>query len=90
MGNAFLTLLSNMFADPNLTDMEACYKAFRQEIIQSIQIRENRLGFEPEVIAKVAKLNAASTRSASPITDAPTMKSRRSARKMAFEPFCAL
>ena len=56
MGNAFLTLLSNMFTDLNLTDMETCYKAFRREIIQSIQIRENRFGFEPEVTAKVARL----------------------------------
>ena len=56
MGNSFLTLLSNMFTDLNLTDMETCYKAFRREIIQSIKIRENRFGFEPEVTAKVAKL----------------------------------
>lgn len=56
MGNSFLTLLSNMFTDLNLTDMETCYKAFRREIIQSIRIRENRFGFEPEVTAKVAKL----------------------------------
>jgi glycosyltransferase involved in cell wall biosynthesis len=56
MGNSFLTLLSNMFTDLNLTDMETCYKAFRREIIQSIQIRENRFGFEPEVTAKVAKM----------------------------------
>jgi glycosyltransferase involved in cell wall biosynthesis len=56
MGNAFLTLLSNMFTDLNLTDMETCYKAFKREIIQSIQIRENRFGFEPEVTAKVARL----------------------------------
>ncbi|MCP9775737.1 glycosyltransferase family 2 protein [Cyanobium sp. WAJ14-Wanaka] len=57
MGNSFLTLLSNMFTDLNLTDMETCYKAFRREIIQSIQIRENRFGFEPEVTAKVAKMH---------------------------------
>jgi len=56
LGNGFLTLLSNMFTDLNLTDMETCYKAFRREIIQSIQIRENRFGFEPEVTAKVAKM----------------------------------
>jgi hypothetical protein len=56
MGNAFLTLLSNMFTDLNLTDMETCYKAFRREIIQQINIEENRFGFEPEVTAKVAKL----------------------------------
>ncbi len=56
MGNRFLTLLSNMFTDLNLTDMETCYKMFRREIIQSIKIEENRFGFEPEVTAKVAKL----------------------------------
>ena len=56
MGNAFLTLLSNMLTDLNLTDMETCYKAFRREIIQQIDIEENRFGFEPEVTAKVAKL----------------------------------
>ena len=55
MGNAFLTLLSNMFTDLNLTDMETCYKAFRREVIQGITIRENRFGFEPEVTAKIAK-----------------------------------
>ena len=56
MGNAFLTLLSNMCTDLNLTDMETCYKAFRREIIQSISICEDRFGFEPEVTAKVAKM----------------------------------
>ena len=56
MGNGLLTLMSNIFTDLNLTDMETCYKAFRREIIQSIIIRENRFGFEPEVTAKVAKL----------------------------------
>lgn len=57
IGNRFLTTLSNMFTNINLTDMETCYKAFRREIIQSIQIKENRFGFEPEITAKVAKLN---------------------------------
>jgi glycosyltransferase involved in cell wall biosynthesis len=56
MGNGLLTLLSNMFTNLNLTDMETCYKAFRREVIQSIRIEENRFGFEPEVTAKVAKL----------------------------------
>ena len=55
VGNGFLTLLSNMFTDLNLTDMETCYKAFRRELIQSIEIEENRFGFEPEITAKVAK-----------------------------------
>jgi glycosyltransferase involved in cell wall biosynthesis len=57
VGNGVLTLLSNMMTNLNLTDMETCYKVFRREIIQSIQIEENRFGFEPEITAKVAKLN---------------------------------
>jgi glycosyltransferase involved in cell wall biosynthesis len=55
LGNGFLTLLSNMFTDLNLTDMETCYKAFRTEIIQAIRIREQRFGFEPEITAKLAR-----------------------------------
>ncbi|MEO7863291.1 MAG: glycosyltransferase family 2 protein [Nitrospirales bacterium] len=55
VGNSFLTLLSNMFTNLNLTDMETCYKAFRREIIQKIHIEENRFGFEPEITAKVSK-----------------------------------
>lgn len=55
IGNKFLTLLSNMFTNINLTDMETCYKMFRREIIQSIDIQENRFGFEPEITAKVAR-----------------------------------
>ena len=55
LGNTFLTTLSNMLTNLNLTDMETCYKAFRKEIIQSIKIQENRFGFEPEITAKVAK-----------------------------------
>jgi glycosyltransferase involved in cell wall biosynthesis len=54
VGNNFLTLLSNMFTNLNLTDMETCYKVFRREIIQDITIEENRFGFEPEITAKVA------------------------------------
>ena len=57
VGNKFLTTLSNMFTNLNLTDMETCYKVFRREIIQSIQIKENRFGFEPEITAKIAKTN---------------------------------
>ena len=57
VGNRFLTLLSNMFTNLNLTDMETCYKVFRREIIQSIVIKENRFGFEPEITAKIAKTN---------------------------------
>ncbi|HUP98182.1 MAG TPA: glycosyltransferase family 2 protein [Usitatibacter sp.] len=56
VGNGLLTLLSNMFTNLNLTDMETCYKAFRREIIQSITIEEERFGFEPEITAKVARL----------------------------------
>ncbi|MHC4069279.1 MAG: glycosyltransferase family 2 protein [Planctomycetota bacterium] len=56
VGNKLLTTLSNMFTNINLTDMETCYKAFRREIIQSIEIREDRFGFEPEITAKVAKM----------------------------------
>lgn len=56
VGNGYLTLLSNMFTNLNLTDMETCYKAFRREIIQGIEIEEDRFGFEPEITAKVAKL----------------------------------
>jgi len=53
--NKLLTLASNMFTNLNLTDMETCYKAFRREVIQAIDIKENRFGFEPEVTAKVAR-----------------------------------
>jgi len=56
VGNAFLTLLSNMFTNLNLTDMETCYKVFKREIIQSINIEEDRFGFEPEITAKIAKM----------------------------------
>lgn len=56
LGNKFLTLLSNMCTNLNLTDMETCYKIFKTEIIKSIPIRSNRFGFEPEITAKVAKL----------------------------------
>lgn len=56
LGNRFLTLLSNMFTDLNLTDMETCYKVFKREIIQTIDIKENRFGFEPEIVAKIAQM----------------------------------
>ena len=56
LGNRFLTLMSNMFTDLNLTDMETCYKCFRREVIQAIDIEEDRFGFEPEITAKLAKL----------------------------------
>lgn len=55
LGNKMLTLLSNICTDLELTDMETCYKMFRRDVIQSIEIKENRFGFEPEVTAKIAK-----------------------------------
>jgi len=56
IGNKFLTALSNMFGNLNLTDMETCYKLFRTDIIQSIPLKEKRFGFEPEVTAKMARI----------------------------------
>ena len=56
LGNKFLTLLSNMFTNINLTDMETCYKVFRRDVLAKIVVEENRFGFEPEITAKVAKL----------------------------------
>ena len=55
VGNRFLTLLSNMFTNLNLTDMETCYKVFRADIIKGIRLEQNRFGFEPEITAKVAR-----------------------------------
>ena len=55
VGNGLLTLLSNIFTDLNLSDMETCYKTFRSEVIKNITIEENRFGFEPEITAKVSK-----------------------------------
>lgn len=57
VGNFFLTLLSNMLSNLNLTDMEVCYKAFKKDVIKNIELKENRFGFEPEVTAKIAKKN---------------------------------
>lgn len=57
LGNAFLTWMSNVFTNLNLTDMETCYKVFKREVIQSINLKENRFGFEPEVTAKISRLN---------------------------------
>ena len=56
IGNKMLTFLSNMFTNLNLTDMETCYKLFRREIIQGIQLKEKRFGFEPEVTAKISRV----------------------------------
>ncbi len=57
LGNKFLTTISNIFTDLNLTDMECCYKVFKREIIKNINLKENRFGFEPEVTAKISKLS---------------------------------
>lgn len=56
IGNKFLTNLSNMFSNLNLTDMETCYKLFKAEIIKNIELKEHRFGFEPEVTAKIARI----------------------------------
>ncbi|KJS28479.1 MAG: glycosyl transferase [Desulfatitalea sp. BRH_c12] len=56
LGNRFLTFLSNMFTDLNLTDMECCYKVFSREVIQHVNIQEDRFGFEPEIISKIAQM----------------------------------
>jgi glycosyltransferase involved in cell wall biosynthesis len=57
IGNKFLTLFSNMMTNLNLTDMETCYKVFRRDVLGKITIEEDRFGFEPEITAKVARLN---------------------------------
>lgn len=56
IGNRFLTFVSNLFTNLNLTDMETCYKVFRREIIKDLVLKENRFGFEPEITAKIAKI----------------------------------
>lgn len=56
-GNRFLTFLSNMFTNLNLTDMETCYKMFKKDIITQIDLKENRFGIEPEITAKISKMN---------------------------------
>ena len=57
IGNKILTLLSNIFTNLNLTDMEVCYKVFKSEVIKNLDLKENRFGFEPEITAKIAKKN---------------------------------
>ena len=57
LGNKFLTLLSNMLTNLNLTDMECCYKVFKKNVIKDIPLKENRFGFEPEITAKISKKN---------------------------------
>ncbi len=56
LGNKFLTFVSNMFTNLNLTDMETCYKLFKSEVIKPLKLKENRFGFEPEVTAKIARI----------------------------------
>jgi glycosyltransferase involved in cell wall biosynthesis len=56
VANTFLTLLSNMGTNLNMTDMETCFKAFKREVIQAVEIEEDRFGFEPEITAKVARM----------------------------------
>jgi len=56
-GNRFLTFLSNMFTNLNLTDMETCYKMFKRDVIDNVNIKENRFGIEPEITAKISKMN---------------------------------
>ena len=56
IGNKFLTLLSNLFTNLNLTDMETCYKMFNTQLIQSLKLNEKRFGFEPEVTAKISRI----------------------------------
>ena len=58
LGNQFLTLLSNMTTNLNLTDMEACYKVFKRDLIQSVTLEENRFGIEPEIVSKIARTGA--------------------------------
>ena len=74
LANKFLTLLSNMFTNLNLTDMEVCYKVFRREVIQGITLKSDRFGFEPEVTAKVARFNSR-PRTASPARSAGSTRS---------------
>ena len=57
VGNKILTILSNIFTNLNLTDMEVCYKVFKSEVIKNIKLEENRFGFEPEITAKISKKN---------------------------------
>ena len=58
VGNKFLTLLSNIFTNLNLTDMETCYKIIRKDVLEKIELKENRFGFEPEITAKLSKVKA--------------------------------
>jgi hypothetical protein len=75
VGNQFLTLLSNMMSNLNLTDMETGFKAFKREVLQQLTLQEDRFGFEPEITAKV---ELPSTKSPFPTAGAPMRKARRS------------
>ena len=85
VGNRLLTLLSNMFTNLNLTDMETCYKVFRREVHPArSRIEEDRFGFEPEITAKVAQLRLPHLRGRHLLlTAAPTPRARRSAGRTA-------
>ena len=82
IANKCLTLLSNLFTNLNLTDMETCYKVFKREVLADLQLKSNRFGFEPEITAKVARGAAnrrgAFTKCRSVIPAAPTKKEKRS------------
>lgn len=73
IANKVLTIISNMFTHLNLTDMETCYKCFKREIIQSVSIAENRFGFEPEITAKISKMQGIRIKEV-PISYSPRMK----------------
>jgi glycosyltransferase involved in cell wall biosynthesis len=82
VGNKFLTLLSNMFTNLNLTDVETGYKAFKAPLIKSIRIEEEGFGVEPEIIAKLARTGCRIYEVGSPTADAPTRRAKRSTGKM--------
>ena len=82
-GNRFLTLLSNMLTNLNLTDIETGYKVFKAPLIKSIQIEEDRFGVEPEIIAKLARTGLGSVRWASPTAAGRMRKARRLTGKTA-------
>lgn len=87
-GNKFLTRLSNLFSNLNLTDMETCYKAFRADIIQSLSLREKRFGFEPEVTQKFLEfLTFECTKLESRIMEDRIMRERKLVGKMGLEQF---
>jgi glycosyltransferase involved in cell wall biosynthesis len=77
VGNKFLTLLSNMLTDLNLTDMECCYKVFRTEVLKDIIIEENRFGFEPEIIAKISNKGCGYMKCRFPMMDGRFPKVRK-------------